>query len=184
MPPPRLPTARQERRPPASPPWPPRSGRGPRPTSPPGWGPDRAEAGSRTDFEAQVAERAVPQRAARYDAECGIPDVGLVQRDPDGHAGQCSALVGQVVRFDQATGPCSFRAAWGTTPYEYSFEYEGENAAVAIDEPCPSLDTVGVDDTVGFRAVVAGGLEHDTQVGGTAYAVSFWAYDAALVTDR
>jgi hypothetical protein len=103
-----------------------------------------------------------------------VPNVGLIQRDPDAHAGQCFTVFSQVSQFDQATGLCSFRGYWDDTQQTYNFEFEGENAFVSMDEPCPALDTVGVGDTVQFVGLITGGIEYDTQIGGTSIAVGFY----------
>ena len=91
------------------------------------------------------------------------------------------ALVSQI---DQATGLCGFRAWWDEGQHTYNFDYEGENAIVTMTEPCPALDAVGVDDVVRLRAVILGGVDYETTLGGTAHGVQFWACSAELVADN
>lgn len=145
------------------------------------WDPDWSAVGPRADFDRQVVDCAAPQRAVRYETECGTPNVGLVQRDPDSHAGECVTMHALVSQFDQATGLCGFRAWWDDDQHTYNFDYEGENAIVTTTEPCPALDAVGVDDVVRLRAVILGGVDYETTTGGTAHGVQFWAYSAEVV---
>jgi len=101
------------------------------------------------------------------------PDVGLIQRDPDRFIGQCFTVFAQVVQFDEATGPCGFRVMWDAQQ-RGSYEFEGENAFVDTDPPCPVLDTIGVDDIVQFVGIATGGIEYETQLQGNSIAVGFY----------
>jgi hypothetical protein len=136
---------------------------------------DRWESHAPRDrFLADVEYCGRQRRDERRANECGArPDVGLLNRDPDRFIGQCFTVVFRITQFDQATGPCGFRAYFDTVPREWNFEYEGDNSIVLYDEPCPALDPLGPDDVLRTRVVVIGGLTYDTSIGGSATAVQF-----------
>lgn len=114
------------------------------------------------------------RREERRANECGAwPEVELLSRDPDQFSGQCYTLVLNIVQFDQATGRCGFRAYFDTVAHEWNYEYRGDNSVITYPEPCPQLDSLGVDDVIRTRLVVVGGLTYDTSIGGSATAVQF-----------
>lgn len=129
---------------------------------------------SRDQFVEEVEACAGPQREARLGAECSAEaPVELLNRDPEQFIGQCFTVVALIIQYDQNTGPCSFRASFDSRPREYNFEYLGDNAFFAFDEPCPDLNPVGVDDVLEVRAVVLGGIDYETTMGGSTTAVHF-----------
>lgn len=99
----------------------------------------------------------------------------LLNRDPDQFYAQCFTVVVAIVQYDQGTGACAFRARFDTQPHEYSFQYRGENALVSFREPCPDLNPVGNEDVLRIRAVVLGGIDYRTTIGGNTSAVGFEA---------
>ena len=128
----------------------------------------------RSDFIEDVRGCAEAERSSRRANECGgEPPVELLNRDPEQFTGQCFTVVMVIIQFDQGTGPCAFRAAFDTRPREYSFEYLGENSLVSFAAPCPELDPVGTDDVLRMPAVVLGGIDYETTMGGQATAVQF-----------
>jgi hypothetical protein len=129
---------------------------------------------SSDEFMAEVTTCTINARNARRVTECDhMAEVELLNRDPESFAGQCVQVVARIIQFDQGTGPCAFRAAFDIEPLEYSYEYRGENAIFTFATPCPQLAKVGVDDVVGLKVVVRGGITYDTTIGGSATAVDF-----------
>lgn len=140
---------------------------------------------TRATYETAVDACAAPVIAQGVRGRCTDPvDVEQVVRDPDAFTGDCVELVVDVVQFDQATGPCGFRAYFDTTAHRWSHDYKGDNGIFVAADPCPFLTPVGVDDVVRVWAEIRGELSYSTTMGGTSHAVSFHVVDAELITDN
>lgn len=139
----------------------------------------------RQNYETAVDACATPVIAQGVRGRCQDPvDVEQVVRDPDAFTGDCVELVVDIVQFDQATGPCGFRAYFDTTAHRWAHDYKGDNGIFAAADPCPFLTAVGVDDVVRIWAEIRGELSYSTTLGGTSHAVSFHVVDAELITDN
>ncbi|WP_108667124.1 hypothetical protein [Euzebya rosea] len=93
----------------------------------------------RQTYEAAVDACATPVIAQGVRGRCQDPvDVEQVVRDPDAFTGDCVELVVDIVQFDQATGPCGFRAYFDTTAHRWSHQYKGDNGIFAAADPARS----------------------------------------------
>lgn len=120
-------------------------------------------------------------RSAAIDGAAPV-SADAVVRDPNSVKGQFFVLVADIAQFDAATGPCTFRGAWGNQPHEYSFEYDGDNAVFSAPQPCPVLDGIDQNDVVRLWVEGAGSLTYDTQIGGSTTVPSFTVLRAEIIT--
>jgi hypothetical protein len=117
-------------------------------------------------------------------AAAGPIDVDAVLRNPDAVKGQVFKFVTNIIQFDAATGPCSFRGYWDNTDHEYSFDYQGDNAYFVSGDAaanCPVLAGIDQNDIVRVWAKGLGATTYSTTIGGATTVPKFDVLRAEII---
>lgn len=97
-----------------------------------------------------------------------------IAKDPASYRGQCITVYGQVIQFDDNTGPGSFRAEAGgqhVAPQFGFVDYPTSNAL--FDGDAATLKPIVQDDLFTAQVTVAGSATYDTAIGGSTSAPVF-----------
>lgn len=125
-----------------------------------------AEAERLAQEEAEAAAQAELLDPANY-AEISDRDWVLLARDPDAHVGEKYIIYGHITQADQATGTELFRANTSGEQFADWWDYE-TNTIVGADASI--VAQVVTDDLAKMYVQIAGGMEYETSIGGTATA--------------
>ena len=119
--------------------------------------PDRSQAAARAEFL----------------DNCERISVDQMEKNPDGHRGQCFQTYAYIVQFDSATGSCAFAAEISrnrsTRWYDYdvrsAFGYGSDWVSSVFRTDCPELDNIDNNDYIKVWGTVLGTHSYESTAG-------------------